>query len=851
MSCAACQARVERAVSAVEGVSSCSVSLLTNSMGVEGNALESDIIAAVERAGYGASVKGGAESRGDHSKMRYSEILASEEEALQDKETPVLKRRLIASGVFLIVLLYFSMGASMWGLPLPSLLEGNPVAVGIVQLLLSAAVMVINKRFFINGFRGLLHLSPNMDTLVSIGSAAAFVYSTSVLFVMTAALRDGDHEAAMRLSHDFYYESAAMILTLITLGKTLEAYSKGKTTSALKGLMSLAPKTATLLRDGQEVTVSADEVEKGDIFVLKPGESVPVDGTVLEGSSAVDESALTGESIPVEKQPGSPVSSATINRSGWLKCRAVRVGEDTTISRIISLVSDASATKAPVARLADRVSAVFVPAVMLIALTAAIVWLIMGASFGEALARGICVLVVSCPCALGLATPVAIMVGNGVGAKNGILFKTAQALQETGGVRLAVMDKTGTLTKGQPEVTDIVPAEGVSEEELVFAAASLERNSEHPLAKAVSEYALGKGVTAGEISDFRALPGNGVEARLEGVSLSGGSMEHAMKEARLPQTLLKKAESLSGEGKTPLFFLRDKKVLGMIAAADPVKEDSPEAVMSMKRMGISVVMLTGDNHRTARKIASDVGVEDVISQVKPEEKEEAVRKLRKNTKVMMIGDGINDAPALTSADVGVAIGAGTDIAIDAADVVLMKSSLNDAAAAVRISRRTYRIIKQNLFWALIYNVLLIPLAAGAYGFFGLWMSPAWGAAAMSFSSVFVVINALRINLIRPYDGRRDRDNHKKGGSIDLSAIDEIYNQRGENSMKKTMTINGMMCTHCEASVKKALEAIEGVECAEVSHEENRAVVTLSSDVPDEVLRKAVEDKDYKVESVVS
>ncbi len=846
MSCAACQARVEKAVGKVPGVTSCSVSLLTNSMGVEGSASAGDVIAAVENAGYGAALKeGGRKKEGS-----LGDKIAAEEEALKDKVTPQLKKRLIASLVFLLVLMYFSMGVHMWGWPVPAFMAGNHVAMGLMQLLLSGIIMVINQRFFISGFKSLFHAAPNMDTLIALGASAAFLYSTVMLFAMTAAQTKGGSAAAMPYMNEFYFESAGMILTLITVGKMLEAHSKGKTTDALKSLMKLAPRTAVLVRNGEEVTVPVDEVEKGDIFVVRPGENIPVDGIVLEGNSAVNESALTGESIPVDKEPGMNVSSATLNQSGFLKCRATRVGEDTTLSQIISMVSDAAATKAPVAKLADTISGYFVPAVILLSVITIAVWLLLGKDVGFALARGICVLVVSCPCALGLATPVAIMVGNGVGAKNGILFKTAEALQETGNVAIVALDKTGTITTGQPRVTDILEADGYTKDDLLRLAAALEQKSEHPLARAVMEYVQEEKRVPEEVTDFEALPGNGLKASLNGHLLAGGNAAFIGTKARVPESLEKEAQRLSEEGKTPLFFAEDEKLAGIIAVADTIREDSAKAIRQLQDMGIHVVMLTGDNRRTAEAIGREAGVNEVVAGVLPEGKEQIIRKLLEKGKTAMVGDGINDAPALTRADIGIAIGAGTDVAIDAADVVLMKSGLLDVAAAVRLSRQTYRNILENLFWALIYNTLLIPLAAGLYSRFGLTMNPMWGAAAMSMSSFFVVSNALRLNLFRLYDPSRDRKGKKQvitgdnGRLLEEPAAPE--ENKGEKTMKKTMKIEGMMCEHCEATVKKALEKIEGVEAAEVSHTEGRAVVTLSADVADDVLRQAVEDKDYTV-----
>lgn len=841
MNCAACQARVEKAVNSVEGVTGCAVSLLTGSMGVDGSADEADIIRAVEKAGYGARLK---PAKGQH-----SNTAANAGDALKDTETPKLKKRLFASVMFLLILMYFSMGAGMLGFPLPPFLEGNCVAMGLLQLLISGIIIVINQKFFISGFRGLLHLSPNMDTLIAMGAGVSFLYSTVVLFIMTDAAARGESEYAAGLMKEFYFESAAMILTLITVGKTLEAYSKGRTTDALKGLMDMAPKTAQLLRDGKEITVPVDEVRKDDIFILRAGDSVPVDGVVIEGVSAVDESALTGESIPVDKTEGSSVYSATINRSGYLKCRAVRVGEDTALSEIIAMVSDAAATKAPVAKLADRISLVFVPAIMALALITAVIWFIIGVPFGQALARGICVLVVSCPCALGLATPVAIMVGSGVGARNGILFKTAEALQETGRADIVVLDKTGTITEGKPVVTDIAPAAGVSTERLLKIAASLEIKSDHPLAAAINNYAAENGIDAAETKDFRELSGNGVSAVMDGTEICGGSCRFISGRIRLSDDMKKRADSLSDEGKTPLLFAEGNTLLGMIAVADTIKDDSASAIKEMKDRGIFVVMLTGDNKRTAEVIGKQVGADMVISGVRPAEKGSIVQKLSQKGRVIMIGDGINDAPALTAANVGIAIGAGADVAVDAADVVLIKSRLTDAAAAIRLSAQTYRNIKENLFWALFYNVLLIPVAAGAYSAVGINMSPIFGAAAMSMSSVFVISNALRLNLFRLYSAKHDSSKRKKIKSFNFEELDIINEETEETNMKKIMVIEGMMCAHCEAAVKKALEAVDGVESAEVSHTENRAVVSLSADVDNEVLKKAVEDKDYKVVSV--
>lgn len=843
MSCAACQTRVERAVSAIDGVTSCSVSLLTNSMGVEGAVSDEAIISAVENAGYGAERKG---SRSQ--KSSFSEKMSEEEEALKDKETPKLKKRLVFSIIFLLILMYFSMGVHMLGFPVPEFMYGNHIAMGLLQLLLSGIVMVINQKFFISGFKSLFHGAPNMDTLIAMGSSAAFIYSTVMLFVMTAAQLDGNHEYVKSLMNEFYFESAAMILTLITVGKMLESYSKGKTTNALKSLMHLAPKTANIIRDDREITVQIDDVNKGDIFVVRPGERIPVDGIILEGSSAVDESLLTGESIPVDKGLGSVVSSGTINKSGFLKCRASNVGEDTTLSQIISMVSDAAATKAPVAKIADRISSVFVPAVIALAVITIAVWLLAGEAVGIALARGICVLVVSCPCALGLATPVAIMVGNGIGAKNGILFKTAQALEETGQIDIAVLDKTGTITNGRPVVTDVVSVNGFDETELIRLAASIESKSEHPLAKAVNAYAENKGVDLYNVSGFKAHSGSGITAELEGSELCAGNLSFIKLKADIPEDIKKQSECMAGEGKTPMFFAKNGLLIGVIAVADTIKEDSAKAISELKRMGICVIMLTGDNKRTADAIGRQAGVDIVISDVKPDAKEAVIKKLLKRGRVAMVGDGINDAPALTGANVGIAIGAGTDVAIDAADIVLMKSCLTDVAAAVRLSRKTYKNIKENLFWALIYNILLIPLAAGVYSFWGLSMNPMWGAAAMSLSSVFVVTNALRLNWLKIYDIKYDR---AKRGHINTKALlsDLNINKNSESEAKlmtKTMKIEGMMCGHCEAAVKKALEGIDGVKSALVSHTENKAVVKLTKDIDRDILKKAVEDKDYKV-----
>ena len=847
MSCAACSARVEKAVSKVEGVTSCSVSLLTNSMGVEGTAADQAIIQAVEAAGYGASVKGEAAEHSGASAM------AAEEEMLKDHDTPVLKRRLLASLGFLIVLMYFSMGHMMWGWPLPAFFENNHIAMGLVQLLLTGIVMVINQKFFISGFTSLAHRAPNMDTLVALGSTAAFGYSTYALFAMTDAQVKGNMEMVMHYMHEFYFESAAMILTLITVGKMLEARSKGKTTDALKGLMKLAPKTAVVERNGQEVTVPIEQVKKGDIFLVRPGENVPVDGVILEGTSALNEAALTGESIPVDKKPGDAVSAATLNQSGFIRCEATRVGEDTTLSQIIQMVSDAAATKAPIAKIADKVSGVFVPAVITIAVITMIVWLLAGESVGFALARGISVLVISCPCALGLATPVAIMVGNGMGAKNGILFKTAVSLEETGKVQIVALDKTGTITNGEPVVTDMVPAEGVAEESLLALAASLEKRSEHPLAKAILKYAGEQQMTVEDVSEFEALPGNGLTAVRKGVKLAGGNYAFIRTQTEVSENLLKQSEALAQQGKTPMFFAENGRLAGIIAVADTMKEDSRQAVSELRNMGIRVVMLTGDNERTAKAIGAQAGVDDVIAGVLPDGKESVIRKLQQYGKVAMVGDGINDAPALTRADMGIAIGAGTDVAIDAADVVLMKSRLSDVAAAVRLSRATLRNIHENLFWAFFYNVIGIPLAAGVWiPIFGWTLNPMFGAAAMSLSSFCVVTNALRLNLFNMHDAKKDKK--LKNPVIIKELVDNNktnHNQENKEigTMKKTMKIEGMMCGHCEATVKKALEGLEGVASAEVSHEAGTAVVELSSDVSDDVLKKTVEDKDYKVTAI--
>ena len=827
MSCAACSTRVEKAVSAVPGVTACSVSLLTNSMGVEGTASPQAIIKAVQDAGYGASLKGGADHAAGSSAVM-------DEDALANRETPALKRRLIASLGFLIVLMYFSMGHMMWGWPLPAFMADNHIAMGLVQMLLAAAIMIINQKFFVNGFKGLIHRAPNMDTLVALGSGASFVYSTYALFAMTDAQLHADAEAVMHYMHEFYFESAAMILALITVGKMLEARSKGKTTDALRSLMKLAPKTAVLLRSGQEVTVPIDQVRRGDIFVVRPGENIPVDGVVLEGESAVNESALTGESIPVDKAPGDPVSAATVNQSGFIRCEATRVGEDTTLSQIVKMVSDAAATKAPIAKIADRVSGVFVPAVIAVAVVTTAVWLLAGQSIGFALARGISVLVISCPCALGLATPVAIMVGNGLGARNGILFKTAVSLEEAGKTEIVALDKTGTITRGEPKVTDILPADGVTEQTLLALAYALEQHSEHPLARAVISRAGEAACTPQEVSDFRALPGNGLTAKLDGTTLTGGSMTFMQTVADIPASLAAQAERLAGEGKTPLLFARDRQLLGVIAVADVIKEDSPEAIRALKNLGIRVVMLTGDNERTARAIGRQAGVDEVIAGVLPDGKEAVIRRLKQQGKVAMVGDGINDAPALTRADIGIAIGAGTDIAIDAADVVLMHSRLSDVPAAIRLSRATLKNIHENLFWAFFYNTIGIPLAAGVFiPLFGLKLNPMFGAAAMSLSSFCVVTNALRLNLFKLHDAGKDKKIRKR-------------RHKEVKPMEKTMKIEGMMCPHCEGRVKKTLEALDGVTGAEVSHTSGTAVVTMSTPVADDVLKKAVEDQGYPV-----
>ncbi len=839
MSCAACSARVEKAVSKVPGVTSCSVSLLTNSMGVEGDASAADIIKAVEEAGYGAALKG-AHPAGEQIGSAGAGSAMAAEDSLIDKETPKMKKRLVASLCFLIPLMYFSMGHMMWNWPVPSFLEGNHVGMGLIQLLLTTIIMVINQKFFISGFRGMIHGAPNMDTLVALGAGASYVYSTYALFVMTDAQMRGDMAGVMSYMHEFYFESAAMILTLITVGKMLEARSKGKTTDALKSLMKLAPKTATVIRNGEETVVSVEQVRKGDVFVVRPGENIPVDGIVLEGTSAVNESALTGESIPVDKNPGDQVSAATLNQSGFIRCEASRVGEDTTLSQIIQMVSDAAATKAPIAKIADRVSGVFVPAVIAIAIVTIIVWLAVGETVGFALARGISVLVISCPCALGLATPVAIMVGNGMGAKHGIMFKTAVSLEETGRTQIVALDKTGTITSGEPKVTDMIPAEGVTEQELLTLAYALEQKSEHPLAHAILVKAQESCMDhAPETEDFQAVPGNGLTGKLGTDMLAGGNLQFISQVTGengsvITAEIRKKAEELAEEGKTPLFFSRNGQLAGIIAVADVIKEDSPQAVRELQNMGIRVVMLTGDNERTARAIGAQAGVDEVIAGVMPDGKENVIRNLKKKGKVAMVGDGINDAPALTRADIGIAIGAGTDIAIDAADVVLMKSRLSDVPAAIRMSRATLRNIHENLFWAFFYNVIGIPLAAGVWiPIFGWQLNPMFGAAAMSLSSFCVVTNALRLNWFNMYDAGKDKKI-------------KIHKKQEDMTMEKTMKIEGMMCGHCEATVKKALEALPEVDSAAVSHEAGTAVVTLNAQVSDEVLKKTVEDKDYKV-----
>ena len=849
MSCAACSARVEKAVKKVPGVTSCSVSLLTNSMGVEGTASPAAILSAVQEAGYGASPKSASASKAADT--------SADLDALADRETPKLKRRLIASLGFLLVLMYFSMGHMMWGWPLPHWFDGNHVAMGLVQLLLAGIVMVINQKFFINGFKGLIHGAPNMDTLVALGSMASFVWSTYALFAMTRAQVDGNDELVMHYMMEFYFESAAMILTLITVGKMLEARSKGKTTDALKSLMKLAPKTATLVRNGAEVTVAIADVQKGDVFVVRPGENIPVDGVVLEGTSAVNESALTGESIPVDKAVGDKVSAATTNQSGFLRCEATRVGEDTTLAQIIKMVSDAAATKAPIAKIADTVSGFFVPAVISIAVVTTIVWLLLGHELGYALARGISVLVISCPCALGLATPVAIMVGNGLGAKNGILFKTASSLEAAGRTQIVALDKTGTITEGAPRVTDLLPAEGVTETELLTLAAALESRSEHPLAKAVLADAEAKAITPPEVTDFAALPGNGLAAKLDGMDIYAGNAAFIQTKLTLPAALAQQAEKLASEGKTPLFFGGAARLLGVIAVADTIKEDSPEAIRQLQNMGIRVVMLTGDNQRTADAIGRQAGVDEVIAGVLPDGKEAVIRQLQASGKVAMVGDGINDAPALTRADTGIAIGAGTDVAIDAADVVLMNSKLSDVPAAIRLSRATLRNIHENLFWAFIYNIIGIPLAAGLFIPFGLTLNPMFGAAAMSLSSFCVVSNALRLNLFDLHSTRHDHKTASPAAAPVQSAAENNKKSDAEapevktedHTMKKTLKVEGMMCGHCEARVKKALEALPEVDEAVVSHEAGTAIVTLNAEVADDVLKNAVEAQDYKVTGI--
>ena len=849
MSCAACSTRVEKAVSKVPGVTSCSVSLLTNSMGVEGSATDQEIIKAVADAGYGASAK---DAEGE--KNGGANSAAASEEALADHETPILKKRLLYSVGFLLVLMYFSMGHMMWNWPLPAFMDGNHVMMGLVQLYLTVIIMVINQKFFINGFKSLFHGAPNMDTLVALGSFASFGYSSYALFAMTYAEHQGDAEAVMGYMHEFYFESAAMILTLITVGKMLEARSKGKTTDALKSLMKLSPKTVVVEKEGKETEVPVEQVRIGDVFVVRPGENIPVDGVVLEGNSAVNEAALTGESIPVDKQAGDRVSAATINQSGFIRCEATRVGEDTTLSQIIRMVSDAAATKAPIAKVADKVSGIFVPAVISIAVLTVIVWLIAGESVGFALARGISVLVISCPCALGLATPVAIMVGNGMGAKNGILFKTAVSLEETGKVEIVALDKTGTITSGEPKVTDVLAADGTSEEELLKLAYSLESRSEHPLAKAIVAYGSEKQAEQIPVSEFKALPGNGLEGKVGDADVKGGSLKFAQSQTEISEKIKSQAEKLAEEGKTPLMFLKNGILAGMIAVADVIREDSPQAVKELQNMGIEVVMLTGDNERTAKAIGRQAGVDRVIAGVLPDGKEEVIRRLKEQGKVAMVGDGINDAPALTRADMGIAIGAGADVAIDAADVVLVKSRLSDVPAAIRLSRGTLRNIHENLFWAFFYNVIGIPLAAGIWiPIFGWKLNPMFGAAAMSLSSFCVVTNALRLNLLNIKDSRKDKKIRRKAaapaGAVVAAAEINTETKKENKTMTKTMKIEGMMCGHCEAAVKKALEALDGVASAEVSHEKGTAVVTLEKDVDNAVLTKAVEDKDYKVVSV--
>ena len=846
MSCAACSAHVEKAVAKVPGVTSVTVSLLTNSMNVEGTAAPSDIIQAVIQAGYGASLQGGEQN---------TSAPAFDEEALKDHETPKLRKRLIASVVILIPLMYVSMGHMMWNWPLPSFMAGNHVAMGLYQMLLTILVMIINQKFFISGFTSLLHKSPNMDTLVALGSGASFAYSTYALFAMTGAQMRMDMDAVMQYMDEFYFESAAMILTLITVGKMLEAYSKGKTTNALKSLMQLAPKKATILRDGEEVSVPVEQVQIGDIFVVRPGESVPVDGVIIEGNSALNESALTGESIPVDKAEGDSVSAATLNQSGFLKCRATRVGNDTTLSQIIQMVSDAAATKAPIAKVADKVSGVFVPAVISIAIVTIIVWLLVGQDFGFALARGISVLVISCPCALGLATPVAIMVGNGVGAKNGVLFKTAVSLEETGKVDIVALDKTGTITQGEPKVTDMIPGEGITKDTLMQTALALELKSEHPLAKAIVAYGEEQQITVSAADDFQAMPGNGLSGIVSGARVFGGNLKFISGKTTVSEQMQRQAEELAKQGKTPLFFATEEKLFGIIAVADVIKEDSPQAISQFQNMGIEVVMLTGDNERTAEAIGAQAGVDQVIAGVLPDGKERVIRELQQRGKVAMVGDGINDAPALTRADMGIAIGAGADVALDAADVVLVKSSLSDVPAAIRLSRAVLRNIHENLFWAFIYNVIGIPIAAGVwYHWFGLKLNPMFGAAAMSLSSFCVVTNALRLNFVKVYSTKRDKKkNHKKNqNQQDVQIVvdtDVMAEKQEENDMEKVIEIKGMMCGHCEAHVKKALEALEGVASAEASHEKGTAVVQLSGSVDDAVLKKAVEEEGYEVTGI--
>lgn len=846
MSCAACSAHVEKAVAKVPGVTSVTVSLLTNSMNVEGTAAPSDIIQAVTQAGYGASLQGGEQN---------TSAPTFDEEALKDHETPKLRKRLIASVVILIPLMYVSMGHMMWNWPLPSFMAGNHVAMGLYQMLLTILVMIINQKFFVSGFTSLLHKSPNMDTLVALGSGASFAYSTYALFAMTGAQMRMDMEAVMQYMDEFYFESAAMILTLITVGKMLEAYSKGKTTNALKSLMQLAPKKATILRDGEEVSVPVEQVQIGDIFVVRPGESVPVDGVIIEGNSALNESALTGESIPVDKGAGDSVSAATLNQSGFLKCRATRVGNDTTLSQIIQMVSDAAATKAPIAKVADKVSGVFVPAVISIAIVTVIVWLLVGVDFGFALARGISVLVISCPCALGLATPVAIMVGNGVGAKNGVLFKTAVSLEETGKVDIVALDKTGTITQGEPKVTDIIPGEGITKDTLVQTALALELKSEHPLAKAIVAYGEEQQITVSAADEFQAMPGNGLSGSVSGQQVFGGNLKFISGETTISENIQRQAEELAKQGKTPLFFATEEKLFGIIAVADVIKEDSPQAISQLQNMGIEVVMLTGDNERTAETIGAQAGVDRVIAGVLPDGKERVIRELQQRGKVAMVGDGINDAPALTRADMGIAIGAGADVALDAADVVLVKSSLSDVPAAIRLSRAVLRNIHENLFWAFIYNVIGIPIAAGVwYHWFGLKLNPMFGAAAMSLSSFCVVTNALRLNFVKVYSTKRDKKkNHKKNQNqqeLQIVVNTDVMAEKQEvNDMEKVIVIKGMMCGHCEAHVKKALEALEGVASAEANHEKGSAVVQLSGSVDDAALKKAVEEEGYEVTGI--